>query len=409
MKKILIALERALKELSHIDRIGVAVSGGLDSMVLLEAVGKYVERNLAQQKKFLVLHMNHNLRAEESDLDEELVLRRAKELGLPFRSERIDWKKNRPSQALCREKREEFFQKAVGKNGVVLFAHHLDDQAETVFLRLLRGSGMEGLRGMRPIWRWKVRPFLSFEKEFLRQQAREWGVRWREDASNQRDKYERNWVRNKIFPLLEGKRKGFARRLAQLAEEMQSVELPLREVSGFPITEKVSVFFAGEVRQLESRNLKNTFSLNRKHTQDLMQLLQKREGKLTAQGVRFTLSQNVLLVERGDTFSNETQIEKANNKIRRVENALGLWQFQLGHGEEVLFQRDLQLGEKLKKMFQRERIPVFFRPLTPILIRNGSPALLFPRSGAPENRRETMWWKPSPLANWFIASLSSDA
>src|SRR5690606_16762424 len=120
----------------------------------------------------------------------------------------------KPSQALCREKRQAFFDKYLGENDRLFLAHHLDDQAETLLLRLMRGSGIHGLKGMAAANGKKVRPLLKVSREEILAAARDWKLSWREDSSNRSLKYERNWVRHEVLPLLESRRPGVARRIA---------------------------------------------------------------------------------------------------------------------------------------------------------------------------------------------------
>ncbi|MGA9778658.1 MAG: tRNA lysidine(34) synthetase TilS, partial [Verrucomicrobiia bacterium] len=191
----------------------VAVSGGLDSMTLLQILRELAMRH---KWKLTVAHFNHQLRGRSSDADEGLVRRTAATLKLPFAVARADVRKFAKTSKLsiemaARKLRHEFYVRAARerKISVVALAHHADDQVELFFLRLLRGAGSEGLAGMK--WRspspadWKitlVRPMLAAAKADLRDFARENKVRFREDATNARLDLPRNRVRNELLPLL---------------------------------------------------------------------------------------------------------------------------------------------------------------------------------------------------------------
>jgi len=191
----------------------VAVSGGLDSMTLLQMLQKLAMRH---KWKLTVAHFNHQLRGRSSNADEGLVRRTAATLSLPFAVGRADVRKFAKTSKLsiemaARKLRHEFYVRAARERNisVVALAHHADDQVELFFLRLLRGAGSEGLAGMK--WRSSspadikialVRPMLDAAKADLRDFARENKVRFREDATNANLDLPRNRVRNELLPLL---------------------------------------------------------------------------------------------------------------------------------------------------------------------------------------------------------------
>jgi tRNA(Ile)-lysidine synthase len=201
------------KLLKRGQKILVAVSGGLDSMVLLHAL----ERLSARHKwKIAVAHFNHQLRGRASDADEKLVRKTTAEMKLPFAVERADVKQFAQKSKLsiemaARKLRHEFFARAARKHKVktIALAHHADDQVELFFLRLLRGAGGEGLAGMKwqsPSLAYRkillVRPLLGLNKEELLQFARENKIRFRDDATNFSSDFLRNRIRNELLPLL---------------------------------------------------------------------------------------------------------------------------------------------------------------------------------------------------------------
>jgi tRNA(Ile)-lysidine synthase len=197
-------------------RVLVAVSGGVDSMVLLHVL---VKLKAEFGTKLLVAHFNHQLRGRESDADERFVRRAAAKLGLPFHAGRGEVKSHAAEQGIsvemaARELRHAFLaQTAVAlKCPVLATAHHADDQVETFFLRLLRGSGGEGLAGMKWISASPanrrvqiVRPLLDVAKEELELFAKANRLEFRNDASNALPDILRNRVRHELLPLLRAK------------------------------------------------------------------------------------------------------------------------------------------------------------------------------------------------------------
>ena len=179
----------------------VACSGGLDSTVLLEAL-------IPLGFEPRVLHINYQLRGEESDKDEAFVRSLAQKHKLEMEVVRCPKELTKGKginlQEAARKFRHELFREFIQKSPVnrVLLAHHSDDQVETFFLQLMRGSGIFGLGGMHPERNGIIRPFLGLSKENLRNYALENNIPWREDASNEENNYKRNQFRNIIIPQL---------------------------------------------------------------------------------------------------------------------------------------------------------------------------------------------------------------
>jgi tRNA(Ile)-lysidine synthase len=187
------------------EMIIVAVSGGIDSMVLLELLNSLDDYRL----ELVVAHVNHQLRGAESNRDEEFVRVTAARYGLPCVVERVDVRalarsEKRSLEDAGREARHRFLESVVRKQGAVCaaLAHHADDQAETVLLRLLRGSGATGLSGMSPRSGWKVRPLLDVTRSEIVEYAETRQIAFREDRSNTDRRFLRNRVRHELLPLL---------------------------------------------------------------------------------------------------------------------------------------------------------------------------------------------------------------
>lgn len=233
MSEFIQRLEREIQGralLSRRQKILVAVSGGLDSMVLLHALNALAKKN---RWKIFVAHFNHQLRGRSSDADEKLAKKTAEKLGLPFVAGRADVKHVAKESKIsvemaARKSRHEFFAKAARerKISIVALAHHADDQVELFFLRVLRGAGGEGLAGMK--WRSPspadkkinlVRPLLGFSKTEVLAFARAGKIPFREDASNFSNDFLRNRIRNELLPLLREKyQPGLSKAVLRLME-----------------------------------------------------------------------------------------------------------------------------------------------------------------------------------------------
>ncbi|MCO6565241.1 MAG: tRNA lysidine(34) synthetase TilS [Apibacter sp.] len=179
----------------------LAVSGGVDSMVLLHLLYNSPYR-------FSVVHCNFQLRGEDSNLDEKMVSKYCNdhEIELFVKSfDTLQIKKNRESiEMVARNLRYSYFRELIkGYHfDYLITAHHLNDNVETFFINLLRGSGIKGLSGMQMDTNCILRPLLPFTRKEIIKFARENAIFWREDASNHTLEYLRNKIRHKIIPEL---------------------------------------------------------------------------------------------------------------------------------------------------------------------------------------------------------------
>ncbi len=190
------------------DVIVAGVSGGSDSMALLFALRDL--REFYPGTDVIVSHVNHGLRGGESDEDAEFVRETARRLGFPFECVRVDTEGFRKKRGLsledaARELRYGFFNDILTKHSAqrIATAHTLNDQAETVIMRLIRGSGSQGLAGIRPLSGHIIRPLINVTKHEVVDYLRLRGESWREDSTNSSDEFLRNRVRNELIPLLE--------------------------------------------------------------------------------------------------------------------------------------------------------------------------------------------------------------
>ncbi len=187
----------------------VAVSGGVDSMVLLDMlVNKYEPiTNHQSPIKLVVAHYDHGIR-QDSYLDRQLVQAAAKRHGLPFVYHEGDLGAD-ASEDTARKARYAFLHQVRNASGAraVLTAHHHDDVLETAIINLLRGTNRKGLSALKSS-NIVHRPLLHLPKNHLRQYARDQGLVWREDITNADPKYLRNHVRHSVIPKLSAEQHG---------------------------------------------------------------------------------------------------------------------------------------------------------------------------------------------------------
>jgi len=216
------------------DRVIVGVSAGVDSMVLLHLLNAFRQ----EFDLFLIVaHIHHGLRPVESEREAELVQKESVRFGLPFEYGQFNVKEFGESEGFslqdaARRIRFQFFHDLLKKygGGKIALGHNADDQVETVLLRLLRGSGLKGLKGMLPIREGRViRPLLEVWKEEIEGFARENSISYLTDSSNLKGDYLRNRLRLNLIPLIEqdyqpGFRQAIIRTSTILREENDFIE-----------------------------------------------------------------------------------------------------------------------------------------------------------------------------------------
>lgn len=215
---------------SHLksNSISVACSGGLDSIVLAFVLNKLNFR-------LKVIHVNYQLRGEDSEKDAEFVERFCMEQNLSFDKRTVDLNVSLQNggnlQELARHYRYDWFQEIIGNNSAnkIALAHHLNDQVETFFLNLARKSGVMGLACMPSENNGIVRPLLDFTKDELKSYADENAISWREDVSNANSKYKRNLLRNVILPQLELKIPTLNESVITLIKQFQAKQKELED------------------------------------------------------------------------------------------------------------------------------------------------------------------------------------
>ena len=216
------------------DRVIVGVSAGVDSMVLLHLLNAFRQ----EFDLFLIVtHIHHGLRPVESEKEAELVRKESVRLGLPFEYGRFNVKEFQESEGFsmqdaARRIRFQFFHDLLKKygGGKIALGHNADDQVETVLLRLIRGSGLKGLKGMLPMRQGRIiRPLLEVWREEIDCFARENSISYLTDSSNLKGDYLRNRLRLNLIPLIEqdyqsGFRRAILKTSAFLRDENDFIE-----------------------------------------------------------------------------------------------------------------------------------------------------------------------------------------
>lgn len=211
----------------------IGVSGGVDSMVLFDIL-RDINAELDHPKQIYVAHFNHQLR-EKSHEDAEWVQKVVQEAGFPYFIKKWENPSQRNLEAAGRDARYQFFGDIVANEGVDLLftGHHLNDLAETMVMRLTRGTSLRGLRGIRSSYRRTlttsqgnsvqvqlIRPFLSLPKESLYAYAKEKNLSYIEDETNLDTTFFRNRIRNEIIPIFTSENGQFLENMNNLHNQL---------------------------------------------------------------------------------------------------------------------------------------------------------------------------------------------
>jgi tRNA(Ile)-lysidine synthase len=398
-------------------RVGAAVSGGADSVFLLDALR---QRGLAA----VVIHVNHKLRGEESDADEAFVAELARKAGLPFQSLRAAAAPGNLEQE-ARRARYRFFAEVIagGACDVVATGHTLDDQAETVLGRFLRGAGTAGLSGIRPITREGViRPLLGLRRDEIRADLRARGMVWREDCTNSRTEFLRNRLRLDVMPQLLQLNPSLSDVLATTAEwaraeeEWWTGEVDRLEGAVFEAQEQTVLFRTARLLEhpeaMQRRLLRRAIervqgslrAIDFRHVEGIRELAKGREGsgriqipgvdvfrsfdwlRMAPPGVDARLERNfeqpvvapgltvvpdrLLIIEMEPL----TQVTVYNNEMNvldwdRCEGSLTVRNWRPGDSYRPAGRAG---AEKIKTLFQEYRVPLWERRRWPVIVQGES-------------------------------------
>ena len=215
----------------------VAYSGGVDSHVLLLLCQRYLDQ-IENPPALIALHVNHQLQDQADDWQLHCQ-HQSEQLGVTFIAEKVSvcCEARQSLEEQARLARYSCFEQHLQEGDLLLMGHHQDDQAETLMLRLLRGSGAKGLRAMsvsRPLAKgFLCRPLLTTSRQQIEQFAQQAQLSWVEDPSNQQQHFDRNFLRSQCLPVIEQQWPGYRQtltRAANLSDESQQLNEALAEL-----------------------------------------------------------------------------------------------------------------------------------------------------------------------------------
>lgn len=301
-------------------RLVVGLSGGADSVCLLHVLWRLAPR---YGWDLQAVHVHHGLRGAEADRDAAFAVGFAQSLGVPCQVVSFDVaaeaaKQGRSTEEMGRILRYETFAHVAGEHGRIAVAHHANDQAETLLMRLCRGTGLLGLRGMAPVRGNVIRPLLFCSRQEIEAYCRENGLGYQQDSTNEDTAYTRNKIRHLVLPLLEEVHGGSTAHLAEtaalLAADSDFLEQAAREAyaeakqEASPVTlscRKLSALHPAlrmrVLRLAMAEALGSSRNISQVHLRDVENLLTKQSGVLvqTAGGLLVRRQYDSLVFGKG--------------------------------------------------------------------------------------------------------------
>lgn len=324
--------------LNESDRVIVGISGGADSVCLLCVLQK-----LREEYGFSMIgvHVNHGLRGADADADETYVARICERAGIPLEIYRVDVKQVSLERGLSaeeagREVRREAFEKAMKKyvGTKIALAHHMNDNAETVLLNMMRGTGLKGMAGIRPVNGVYIRPLLGLQRNEIEKYLIENQISYCIDQTNLEDIYTRNRIRNHVVPYMEQHvNEKSVLHIHQLSEQMSDlreyIEAKVMESYGRCVLQEESCKldiskFQKEDKALKPYILKKLLcaaagrekDIDAVHVHLLEKLMEQQTGRQVSlpYGMTAVKSYDSLIIGR-DSFSEKENKEKNEPKI----------------------------------------------------------------------------------------------
>lgn len=299
------------------DLVVVGVSGGSDSIALLHLLKEVSEKH---RFNMVVAHVNYHTRGNDSNADEALVHKNAKELGLECFVKDAARNSKGNFESYARRVRYDFFESLREKLHAesIAVAHTQDDQAETLLMHFLKGAGLEGMAGMQPREQYIVRPVLPFTKVQLREYLKVHRLEYREDSSNADNTLVRNNIRNVLIPDLQKYNANLVETLNRNAGIFSEVNTYMqleaaKHFKDLAVFEKHKVSFdtkefellakpiAREVLHLAFKKLGHDEPLSHKHFEQVYKVVTQpvsRKRKEISSDLKVTRLRDVILLER---------------------------------------------------------------------------------------------------------------
>lgn len=400
-------MNNILNDINFDYNIVIGVSSGPDSMCLLDILEK-------KTNKIVVCHINHNVREESKE--EEIFLRNyCKEKNLIFESMTIDKYEENNFENEARKKRYAFYEEILKKYEAkhLFLAHHGDDLIETVLMKIVRGSNLEGYAGIKEISNYKdykiIRPLLSYTKEDILNYNKSHNIPYFIDNSNTNTKYTRNRYRKNILPLLKEEDNNVHKKFLKYSKTLEEYDCYVKEL----IKKNIDTIFNNNTIHIEELNKldnflkKNTLYhiintvynnesniVTEKHINDILKLIDNKKPNLTLDlpmGKLLTKEYNKIYIKKKNKMitNNEYKIKFDDNininnlkfKIVNEEDSDGnnicrlntkdielpLYFRSKNNGDYIIL-KGSEHKKKIKEIFIEKKLPKSIRNNYPLLV-----------------------------------------
>ena len=403
------------KKFDNSNHIVIAYSGGIDSSVLLNIMCANKEH---LKQSIEVIHVNHGLHEKSSNW-EDFCKKECEKYKVTFKSIKIqeDCPKENSVEAWARNMRYKLISKHVKKNDILITAHHKDDQVETFFLQLLRGSGVHGLASMPVIKEFKngfhVRPFLSFQRNEITKYAKENNISWIDDETNLDINYQRNFLRHNVLPTIDANwlsyRESILRVISHQADSMkihnEIAQLDMEKIS----CNDTSNLHVGLIKELSEERKKNLIffwlkNLNletpsSKHMKQIISALINSDQQKSPcvnwgntevrrykkflyasnivdnheSDIEITWDINSPLMIEGETLTTiESQGKGLSKECIKDANII----IRYRHGGEKIYTNSLSQSKSIKQLFQERSVLPWLRNKIPLIYINDELAVV---------------------------------
>lgn len=387
-------------------KLYLAYSGGIDSTVLLHLLLHYKEKY-----QLVLWHINHGLQSNAVSM-EDFARSQASRYGLEFRLDKLCMNSAEGNlESKARDHRYRLFEQALAEDDVLLTAHHKNDQAETLLLNLMRGSGSTGLRAIariKPLGKGLLfRPLINFNREDVERYASEHELEWIEDPSNKKIQFDRNYLRHEVFPAIIRRWPSAINQLQRVSElqiESEQLQSDLAQIDyvqaevqkPFSQTSCISVEVLNSLSAARKKNMirywikLNKFAVIGFHKiEELLKQLNSRVDAMPViEGNNFQVRsyKNILyLVEKSNLLLEESyKIPASGNlhipALNFSQSRTDVFNYlnRVDEGEDVLlkFRQPIHTGQamlhshSLKRLFQKHQVPPWKRSSIPQIVLN---------------------------------------
>ena len=332
------------------DKVLLTISGGIDSMVMLDL---FIKSNT----KIAVAHCNFGLRSNESDGDEKLVFNTCQKNNIEYFAIKFNTKsfaeENKISiQMAARQLRYDWFNKIALENNCqfIATAHHQNDVAETMLINITRGTGMSGLHGILPKKNNIIRPLLFSNKAEITHYANEHNIDFREDSSNKKDDYWRNKIRHLVIPKLEELNTNAVNNFYLLSKKISADEILLNErinelKSQFVNTSNNLVYINLEIMQ-HAAVTSLLFKILSEYNLNETAILNIIENHQNNSGIIFESETHEALIDREFIIIRERKTEEfhqtllIDNTIQKMNTPMGEISFETMNEKPSIFSKD---------------------------------------------------------------------